>query len=256
MTSPPRWVVVIGGVGVALTLALVLKDEALARMPWLGTPQVQGFIIATVIGFAAIVVDFWQLTEKLPNQYQFCPVWRIGSGWLFCLIFSSFAGGAFLWAANDPTSAVAKTLSFNQEGLYQQAIACGVSITLLIRSKIFQVGKTAAPVGIDWIYDRTQVRVVREMANCMLKRKEALFAKHQVRLLRKDLDTRLSHAVGIILQSEPDLLGKFAEQYGATVQRKPQTDFSSGSDEWIQYCNGIARLAADFIGIERVIDHA
>jgi hypothetical protein len=205
-------------------------------------------LVAVFVGSAAVVIDCLYVSESEKSPYVTLPLWQSWVAWFFCLGFGLVPGAALLWTTVSNSSVVGRIVGLEQSDIFARALACGLTVTLLIRSKIFHVGKGRTAVGMDLVYEWLQKKLFRELRHRMELKKNRVINEQITLVIRNSTLSILPQICRSILSEEKELLEGYNRQLANLEKRCPE---HPGSD----YFEAHARLAADFIGIDRVAQH-
>jgi len=123
-------------------------------------------------------------------------------------------------------------------------LACGLTVSLLIRSKIFHVGKGRS-IGGDFIYERLQSRLFAELRHQKAMEKNQKIGQYASVVVRESTPAVLSIACRQVLPAQGEYVKSYNRQLATLEKRRPEPPFSADSGDWRSSCHNHARLAAD-----------
>jgi hypothetical protein len=219
---------------------------------WLDYPItfVLSALIAFSIGSLVIALDCWRQNSS-EFLYSTYPVFGDPWGVLFCVAFGLIAAGAFVYVQYDPHSWLADAITLKVENPLARGALVGISVMIIVRSKVLQLSKDAGDFGLEFIYLRGREIVLRRLRRRRANEKLDFIRGYLPRMMRiesypEELDQRMTD----LLATEIKRLEVYGRQRDSTTT--PNKPFATDDALWMQYYRTLTRNAVDFVGIRAV----
>jgi len=219
---------------------------------WINDPVTfgAGALIAFSIGCLVIALDCWRQNSS-EFLYSTYPVLRDPWGVLFCVTFGLVAACAFAYVQYDRNSWLAEAMTLRSDNALARGAFVGISVMIIVRSKVLQLSKDAGDFGLEFAYLRGREVVLRRLRRRQANAKNDFIRDYLSRIMRiGDYPDELDRRVNELLRGEATRLEAYAKQRDGTT--KPMKPFAADDILWMSYYKILTRNAADFIGIRDV----
>lgn len=221
---------------------------------WIGDPITFGVsaLIAFSIASLVIALDCWRQNSS-EFLYSTYPVFRDPWGVLFCVAFGAVAVAAFAYVQYDGNSWLAEAMTLKVTHPLARGALVGISVMIVVRSKVQQLSKDAGDFGLEFAYLRAREIVLRRLRRRRSNEKAEFIRDYLPKIMRmesfpEELDLRMRE----LLRDEAKRLQAYERQRDSTT--KPSKAFAADDILWTTYYKTLTRNAVDFVGIRDVKD--
>jgi len=201
--------------------------------------------LAFVTAAAVVALDCWR-QNSAEFSYSTHPVLLDAVGLAFCSACGFIAVSAFLYIESNHSSWIAKLIPISADSPFAGALVVGVSVMVIIRSKIFQLGKDSGDFGLEFLYQLAREGVLARLRRRRANEKGRFVVAAMPKIagmanFAEELDNRLRDLL------RDKRLETYRKERGAIAP--PDRGFAAADPLWNIYYKTLLRNAVDFAGI-------
>jgi len=176
------------------------------------------------------------------------PIYRIPQAIVLAVVCGGIAAVAFQFTDGTGSSVIDNVLGFSQSNPYLRGACVGLTVLVLIRSKLSSV--KGAEIGGELAYNGGRVWVMQALnSKWQTKKSEFNRRNQQKALARSDYEIQLVEQLrqAITIQSE-EYRSFVDSQIKNLQQSRPKGDVVKDRTDWQTYYRTLTNLALDYAG--------
>jgi hypothetical protein len=219
---------------------------------WIGDPITFGISasIAFLIGSLVIPLDCWRQNSS-EFLYSTYPIFKDIWGVSFCAGFGLLAAGAFAYVQYDADSWLADAMTLRASNPQARGALVGISVMVIVRSKVLQLSKDAGDFGLEFAYLRGREMVLRRLRRRRANEKDAFIGSYLQRIMRIEAyPDELNERMQELQRDEVKRLEAYQKQRDSVP--RPTNPFATDDSVWMSHYRALTRNAVNFVGIRDV----
>lgn len=176
------------------------------------------------------------------------PIYTVPQAVLFSLACGVVAAVAYGFTDGRGDTLIDSVLGLKQANPYLRGICVGLTVLVLIRSKLSSI--KGAEIGGELVYNGGRVWVMQSLNSKWREFKSTFYQRNQVKALGlANYEDRLFEEVRATIRIQPEDFRTFVESQITNVrQNRPKSAFDASANDWQTYYRTITNLALDYAG--------
>jgi len=176
------------------------------------------------------------------------PIYAVPQAIVFALACGVIAAIAFQFTDGRGDTVLDSILGLKQANPYLRGLCVGLTVLVLIRSKLSSV--KGAEVGGELVYNAGRVWVMQSLNSKWREFKSKFNQRNQAKALATPgYENRLLTELREAIKIQPEDFRVFVENQIANVQQnRPQSQFNAAALDWQTYYRTVTNLALDYAG--------
>jgi hypothetical protein len=176
------------------------------------------------------------------------PIYAAPQAILFALACGVVAAVAFRFTDDHGDTLVDSVLGLKQINPYLRGISVGLTVLVLIRSKLSSI--KGAEVGGELVYNAGRVWVMQSLNSRWRTFKSAFNQRNLIKALAApDYENQLLTQLREAIRVQPEDFRVFVESQIKNLQQsRPQSTLNAATIDWQNYYRAITNLALDYAG--------
>src|SRR5271166_1276382 len=210
-------------------------------------PQVVGTLLAFLLAGITVLYDCHvSLQDRLKRVPM--PIYRIPQAILLAVVCGGIAAVAFQFTDGTGHSVIDNVLGLSQQNPYLRGVCVGLTVLVLIRSKLSSV--KGAEIGGELAYNGGRVWVMQALNSKWQTKKSEFNQRNQGKALDTlDYENQLVEQLRQSIRIQPEDFRVFVESQIKNVQQnRPKGDVVRDRTDWQTYYRTMTNLALDYAG--------
>lgn len=207
-----------------------------------------GTLLALVAAAGTVLYDCHVSVQDRLKRVPM-PVYSTPQAIFLALVCGSAAAVAYGFTDGQGGSLVDSVLGLKQSNAYLRGLCVGLTVLVLIRSKISSI--KGAEIGGELVYNTGRVWVMQSLNQRWRTFKSRFNEQNKAKALAiPDYENRLITELRELIKIQPEDYRVFVESQIKNVQQsKPQAAFDAGRLDWQTYYRTLTNLALDYGGV-------